>query len=108
MNRDIDRYLEEYSKIDFRGDLNNLERDVINRICNTRTAPGKFKILFETWFGMPISMSASLVASTLILSVFLGAQMQTGSLQDEHDALGFDVFTASSTKLPSSLLVPKA
>ena len=108
MNKDIDRYLEEYSKIDFRGDLNNLERDVKNRIYTTRSTPSKFKVLFETWFGIPVSMSASLVASTLILGVFLGAQVQTGAIQNEHDALGFEVFAASSPKLPSSLLVPKA
>jgi len=108
MNKDIEYYLEEYSKIDFRGDLNNLERDVINRVLITRSVPGQFKILFEKWFGIPVSMSASLVVSTLIVGVFLGSQVHTGIDQNEHDTLGFDVFTASSTKLPSSLLVPKA
>ncbi len=111
INMNMDHHLENYSKIRFHGDLDNLERDVKKRI-KARQAPSHgLKNFIEQWFGMPLSMGLSAVASMMILGVFLGLQLQTEvspeALHAGHDVLGLEVFSATNAKLPSSLLAEK-
>lgn len=107
MNKNIDRTLEHYSRVTFHDDLKNLEKDVYRRIHQSQSDRNEWKNLIERWFGIPASLGASIMVSTLILGVFFGTQAQTGPTIGEHDALGFEVFSVESSKLPSSLLAPK-
>ncbi|VAW00507.1 hypothetical protein MNBD_ALPHA01-845 [hydrothermal vent metagenome] len=111
INMSMDHHLENYSKIKFHGDLDNLERDVKNRIKTRQAASHGLKNFIEEWFGMPLSTGLSAVASMMILGVFLGLQMQTEVspevLHVSHDALGLEVFSATNAKLPSSMLEAK-
>lgn len=107
MKKDINRQLEDYSKINFQNDLNNLENDVNRRINISQARQNEPKNHMERWFGMPAYMSASAIAATLIVGIFLGTQIQTEIILDNHDDLGFEVFSATNAKLPSSLLAPK-
>ncbi len=107
MIKDINQQLARYAKITFHYDLNNFERDVNRRLYLSLSNHIPLKNLVERWVGMPLSISASALFSTLIVGVFLGAQMQGGIIQSKQDALGFNIFSASNTQLPSSLLAPK-
>ena len=108
MNINIDRTLEHYSRVTFQNNLKNLEKDVHRRIHQkSQSDRNEWKNLIERWFGIPASLGASIMASTLILGVFFGTQVQTRPTMSEHDALGFEVFSVESSKLPSSLLAPK-
>ncbi len=113
MNDKIDQYLTDYSKVSFQNDLENLEDDVFKRLSRSQS-PSKphsgrveFKNYLEKWFGMPASVSASAFAMTLAIGMFMGTQVQNELLITDHDALGLSVFSATSSKLPSSLLVPE-
>ncbi len=107
----MNHHLKNYSKIKFHGDLDNLERDVKRRMKAQHAASRRSKNFIEEWFGMPLSMGVSAVASMMILGVFLGLQMQTEVspevLHVSHDALGLEVFSATNAKLPSSMLEAK-
>ena len=107
MKQIIDRELDRYSKIDFQNDLRNLEGDVIRRLARRQQGPADLKTLIEKWVGLPMSFSGSAIALTMVLGVVMGTQGQTDMMRDNHDTFGFDVFSATSTNLPSSLLVPK-
>ena len=108
MNKNIDRALEHYSRVTFQKDLKHLEKDVYRRIGQKPSGLNEWKNILENWFGLPAPLGASIMASTLILGMVLGMQIQTGHSLREHDVLGFDVFRADNTKLPSSLLTPKS
>ncbi|PCJ31822.1 MAG: hypothetical protein COA93_10350 [Alphaproteobacteria bacterium] len=110
MNKDIDRALAHYSKINFQNDLKNLdlknlEKDVYGRISQNRYDRNDRKNIIERWFGIPASLGGSIMASTLIVGVFFGAQLQTEPAISEYDEFGFEVFSVKNSKLPSSLLV---
>lgn len=107
MDKNIDRELEHYSRVAFQKDLKNLEKDVYKRIYQNQSGRNEWKNIIEKWFGIPASLGASIMASTLILGVFFGTQIQTGPAMSEHDTLGFEVFSVESSKLPSSLLAPE-
>lgn len=119
MNDKIDQYLAHYSKVNFQNDLENLEDDVFKRLSKRQSLSRypflskiqfgriEFKNYLERWFGMPASLSASAIAMTLAIGMFMGTQVQNEILISEHDALGLSVFSATSSKLPSSLLVPE-
>lgn len=107
MNKNIDRQLDNYSKIDFQNNLRNLENDVNRRISLNQSSRYELKNIIERWFGISAPMGASIMASTLILGVFFGTQIQTGPTMREHDAFGFEVFSVENSKLPSSLLAPE-
>lgn len=107
MSKNIDQKLAQYSKINFQNDLKNLENDVNNRIFAKQSAINVLKNIVEEWFGMPVRMGVGAIASTMILGIFLGTQLQTDISPVKQDLLGFDVFSASSAQLPSSLLAAK-
>ncbi len=125
----MNHHLENYSKIKFHGDLDNLERDVKRRMKSRHATPHGGRNFIEEWFGVPLSMGVSAVASMMILGVFLGLQMQTEvphtgrdtlanhniqghDIQADHDiqghdVLGLEVFSATNARLPSSMLAAK-
>lgn len=110
MNKDIDRALAHYSNITFQNDLKNLdlknlEKDVYGRISQNRHEQNERKNIIERWFGIPASLGGSIMASTLIVGVFFGTQLQTGPAISEYDEFGFEVFSVQNSKLPSSLLL---
>lgn len=107
MTADIDQKLARYSEIDFHNDLKNFERDVNIRLYREYSGHINLKNLIERWSGIPFSISAGTLASTLILGIFLGAQMQGEIVPAKSDILGFDIFSATNSRLPSSLLTPK-
>lgn len=107
MNKKLDSQLKCYSKVSFQNDLVNLERDVKQQLFSSRSSHNSLKSFIEEWLGIPISMSASAVASMMILGIILGTQLQTHSHPIPIDMLGLDVFSVSNGKLPSSLLAAK-
>lgn len=104
MSKNIDHHLANYSKINFDNDLKNLEKDVKDRLNASWSAPSEAKNFIETWFGVPISLGLSAVASMMVLGFILGTQLQTETHSVQPDMLGLEVFSASNAKLPSSLL----
>ena len=107
MKQKIDRELGYYSTVDFQNDLSNLENDVNRRLSERQSAPSALKALVEKWFVLPASFSGSAMALTLAGGIFMGTQVQTDLVHDNHDTFGFQVFSATNEQLPSSLLVPK-
>ncbi len=113
MNDKIDQYLTDYSKVNFQNNLENLEDDVFKRLSKIQSLSkihsGRIELKkhLERWFGMPASVSASAFAMTLAIGMFMGTQVQNELLITDHDALGLSVFSATSSKLPSSLLAPE-
>ncbi len=110
MNKNIDHQLKQYSKITFAADLDHVENDVKRRMFSKKNDRIKLRYLIEEWLGMPPSMGIGAVASTLIVSVFLGLQMAPVDRLDgasRADELGLDVFSAQHAQLPSTLLVPR-
>ena len=107
MSKNLDSQLNYYSKVSFQNDLMNLERDVKQQLFSSRTNQTSLKNVIEEWFGMPLSMSASAMASMMILGIMLGVQLQTDTPPVPTDILGLEVFSVSNGKLPSSLLAAK-
>ncbi|MCF6216751.1 MAG: hypothetical protein L3J58_11330 [Emcibacter sp.] len=113
MNDKIDQYLTDYSKVNFQNDLENLEDDVFKRLSKRQSLSIiqsiriDFKNHLERCFGMPASVSASAFAMTLAIGMFMGTQVQNEQQIGDHDALGLSVFSATNSKLPSSLLAPE-
>ncbi|WP_339864583.1 hypothetical protein [Paremcibacter congregatus] len=107
MNKNLDSQLKHYSKVNFKDDLANLERDVKHQLFSSGPNRNSLQNFMKEWFGMPISISASAVASLMILGIMLGGQLQTDTHLTSADKLGLEVFSVSNEKLPSSLLAVK-
>jgi len=110
MNKNLDKKIEQYSKIKFDDDLGHLENDVRRRIFSRKKDRITVQYLMEKWLGIPVSMGVSAIAFTLVVGVFLGTQLDHMDRARGHgqgDVLGLDVFSASHAQLPSTLLVSK-
>tara|TARA_R110002073_G_scaffold285659_1_gene450124 strand:+ start:9192 stop:9527 length:336 start_codon:yes stop_codon:yes gene_type:complete len=110
MDKNLDKKLAQYSKIKFDYDLNHFENDVKGRIFSGKRDGITATSLMEKWFGVPVSMGVSAIASTLIVGVFLGAQMDRVNRTSGYtkaDKLGLGIFSEKNAQLPSTLLVSK-
>ena len=105
MNKNIEENLDKYSKIQFSNDLERLNIDVKNRMIAKRS-PFSLSVFSEKIFGMPIFLSGSALASTLIVGIIMGAQLQTNSGLVHPTASGLEVFSPTNAYLPSSILDP--
>lgn len=104
MKQKTDLKLDRYSRVDFKNDLRNLEGDVTRRLARRQRGHIDLNNLMVKWFGLPAFFSGGAIALTMVLGVFMGTQMQTDLVLDSHDTFGFQVFSATSGQLPSSLL----
>lgn len=107
MKKDMNQQLEYYSKINFHNDLKNLEKDVNRRINLMQSDHPALKNRLERWFGFPVSVSASTIAATLVVGIFMGTQLPVDNFKGNRETLGFEVFRVNNAQLPSSLLAPK-
>ena len=107
MNKYSDKQLDRYSKINFERDLNNLANDVKNKMLANNTNSFNLINFTERLFGMPISLSGSALASTLIIGILLGTQLQPESSVAHNYISDLQVFSPMNAELPSSLLDPK-
>ena len=105
MNKNIEEKLDKYSKIQFGNDLERLNSDVKNRMIENRSS-FSLSDFSEKMFGMPVSLSGSALASTLIVGIIMGAQIQTNSHLVHPTASGLEIFSPSNAYLPSSILDP--
>ena len=106
MNKQIDKQLDQYSKINFEKELDHLENDVKNRMIASNTDNYDLIGFMERLFGMPISLSGSALASTLIVGIFIGSQFQPESSLAHSNMSDLEIFSPVNADLPSSLLDP--
>jgi len=106
MDENIDNQLEKYSKINFDHDLENLTTDVRKQLRADHSSRYRFITFAERLFGMPISLSGSAIASTLIIGIIMGAQFQPENSLAHTDMLDLEVFSPINSNLPSTLLDP--
>ena len=107
MNNNIDKQLDYYSKINFENDLDSLTSDVKNRMIAEKPFCYSLTNFSEKLFGMPISLSGSALASTLIVGIIMGAQWQPESSLAHTNILDLEIFSPVNANLPSSLLDPQ-
>lgn len=104
MNEEIDKHLSRYQKIDFGGDINNLESDVKSKLGNHNRPLLKVVSYAEELFGVPFVLSGSALASTLIVGIVLGINFQPVNTDAHSHSLDLDVFSSTNSNLPASRL----
>lgn len=108
MNENIDKQLDQYSKLKFEKNLDHLGNDIRSKLVANKTKSYGLVSFMEQLFGMPISVSGGALASTLIVGILLGLQFPIQNSVARSNASDLEIFSSVNADLPSSLLDPSS